>query len=65
MAKVRAPELSGRGGWIGSEPLTLGSLRGRFVLLDFFSYCCVNCLHVIDELRPLEERLADVLTVIG
>jgi thiol-disulfide isomerase/thioredoxin len=65
MAKVRAPELSGRGGWIGSEPLTLQQLRGRFVLLDFWTFCCSNCLHVLDELRPLEERFADVLTVIG
>jgi thiol-disulfide isomerase/thioredoxin len=64
MARVRAPELRGRA-WIGSPPLTLGALRGRFVLLDYWTYCCVNCLHVLDELRPLEERFADVLTVIG
>jgi thiol-disulfide isomerase/thioredoxin len=65
MAKVRAPELSGRGGWIGSEPLTLAELRGRFVLLDYWTFCCVNCLHVLDELRPLEAKWRDVLTVIG
>jgi thiol-disulfide isomerase/thioredoxin/sugar lactone lactonase YvrE len=64
MAKVRAPELRGRS-WIGSEPLTLAGLRGRFVLLDYWTFCCLNCLHVIDELRPLEERFSDVLTVIG
>ena len=64
MARVRAPELRGRS-WIGSSPLTLADLRGRFVLLDYWTFCCVNCLHVIDELRPLEERFADVLTVIG
>jgi glucose/arabinose dehydrogenase len=33
--------------------------------LDFWTFCCVNCLHVLDELRPLEERYADVLVVIG
>src|SRR5919202_1238355 len=49
-ARVRAPELRGAGGWIGtSEPLTLRGLRGRFVLLDFWTSCCVNCLHVLDE----------------
>jgi thiol-disulfide isomerase/thioredoxin len=64
MAKVRAPELRGRS-WIGSEPLMLTGLRGRFVLLDYWTFCCANCLHVIDELRPLEKRFADVLTVIG
>jgi thiol-disulfide isomerase/thioredoxin len=40
-------------------------LRGRFVLLDFWTFCCANCLHVLDELRPIEERFADALTVIG
>jgi thiol-disulfide isomerase/thioredoxin len=64
--RVRAPELRGRG-WLntGGEDLTLSSLRGRIVLLDFWTFCCINCLHVIDELRPLEEKYADVLVVIG
>jgi len=65
-ARVRAPELVGRGGWIGTDaPLTLVGQRGRFVLLDFWTFCCVNCLHVLEELRPLEEQYDDVLTVIG
>lgn len=66
-ARVRAPELVGRGGWIntGGQPLDLASLRGKVVLLDFWTFCCANCLHVLDELRPLEERFSDVLVVIG
>ncbi|MGB8649447.1 MAG: NHL domain-containing thioredoxin family protein [Mycobacteriales bacterium] len=65
-ARVRAPELVGRGGWLNTpEPLSLQAFRGRFVILDFWTFCCVNCLHVLDELRPLEERFADVLTVVG
>src|SRR5690606_33890815 len=44
---------------------TLFRSRGKIVLLDFWTFCCINCLHVIDELRPLEERYADVLVVIG
>ncbi len=65
-ARVRAPELRGAGGWIGTDgPLTLRGLRGRFVLLDFWTSCCVNCLHVLDELRSLEERFVDVLVVVG
>ncbi|MGN6605939.1 MAG: thioredoxin-like domain-containing protein, partial [Jatrophihabitans sp.] len=66
-ARVRAPELtpSAGGGWIGSAPLSLATLRGRFVLLDFWTFCCGNCLHVIDELRPLEHEFADVLTIVG
>ncbi len=62
--RVRAPELVGRG-WLNTAPLRLADLRGKIVLLDFWTFCCINCLHVIDELRPLEERYADVLVVIG
>jgi thiol-disulfide isomerase/thioredoxin len=65
-ARVRAPELRGRG-WLntGGRNLTLRDLRGRCVILDFWTFCCINCLHVLDELRPLEEKYADVLVVIG
>ncbi|MCW2986259.1 MAG: hypothetical protein JWR63_3829 [Conexibacter sp.] len=64
--RVRAPELSTEGGWIGVEDgLSLAELRGRIVLLDFWTLACVNCQRVIEELRGLERRFADVLTVIG
>ncbi|NMH80678.1 redoxin domain-containing protein [Pseudonocardia xinjiangensis] len=65
-SRVRAPELTGRR-WLntGGEPLSLAELRGKIVLLDFWTFCCVNCLHVIDELRELEERFADVLVTVG
>ena len=64
--RVRAPELRGRG-WLntGGRALTLADLRGRILILDFWTFCCINCLHVLDELRPLEEKYADVLVVIG
>ncbi|NMI00822.1 NHL domain-containing thioredoxin family protein [Pseudonocardia acidicola] len=64
--RVRAPELRGRR-WLntGGEDLSLAQLRGKIVLLDFWTFCCVNCLHVLDELRPLEERFADVLVTVG
>lgn len=63
---VRAPRLEGRG-WLntGGVELSVESLRGRFVLLDFWTFCCVNCLHVLDELRPLEEKHAEELVVVG
>jgi thiol-disulfide isomerase/thioredoxin len=66
MARVRAPELRGRG-WLntGGKTVTLQELRGKIVLLDFWTFCCINCLHVLDELRPLEEKYGDVLVVIG
>lgn len=64
-ARVRAPELVGRG-WLNTDgPLSLRDLRGRWVLVDFWTFCCVNCLHVLDELRPVEEKYADELVVIG
>jgi thiol-disulfide isomerase/thioredoxin len=65
-ARVRAPELRGRG-WLNTAGRELGiaELRGRFVLLDFWAFCCVNCLHVLDELRGVEEKYADELVVVG
>ena len=71
--RVRAPELTGRGGWLNTDGKALSlhgaqgtvSLQGRVCILDFWTFCCVNCLHVIDELRPIEEKYADVLVVIG
>ena len=63
---MRASPLTGRR-WLntGDRALDLADLRGRFVLIDFWTFCCVNCLHVLDELRPVEERFADELVVIG
>ncbi len=62
---VRAPELTGRGWLNTAAPLSVRDLRGRFVLLDFWTFCCINCLHVIDELRPVEEQYAEELVVVG
>jgi thiol-disulfide isomerase/thioredoxin len=65
-ARVRAPELEGAGGFIGTAgPLTLASLRGRIVLLDFWTQGCINCIHVLAELRELDEQFGDDLVVIG
>ncbi|MFC7546309.1 NHL domain-containing thioredoxin family protein [Plantactinospora sp. GCM10030261] len=64
--RVRAPELRGRA-WLntGGRNLTLADLRGRVLVIDFWTFCCINCLHVLDELRPLEEKYGDALVVIG
>ncbi|MFC9621437.1 NHL domain-containing thioredoxin family protein [Streptomyces sp. NPDC056930] len=65
--RVRAPELIGKGGWLntGDQQYTLADLRGRIVILDFWTFCCVNCLHVLDELRELEEKHRDTVVIIG
>ncbi|MCC3289992.1 MULTISPECIES: NHL domain-containing thioredoxin family protein [unclassified Arthrobacter] len=64
--RVRASELEGRN-WLntGGRQLNLEDLRGKIVLLDFWTFCCINCLHVLDELRPLEEKFSDVLVTVG
>ncbi|MFD9011089.1 NHL domain-containing thioredoxin family protein [Streptomyces sp. NPDC059552] len=66
-ARVRAPELIGKGGWLntGGKELTLADLRGKCVVVDFWTFCCINCLHVLDELRELEEKHRDTVVIIG
>jgi DNA-binding beta-propeller fold protein YncE len=66
-AAKSAPELHGGVAWLNAgRPLTLRELRGHVVLLDFWTYCCVNCMHVLPTLRALEERYAgQPLVVIG
>ena len=62
---MRAPEFPD-GSWFNvAAPLSLRELRGKIVLLDFWTFCCANCLHVIDELRALEAEFADELVIIG
>ena len=64
--RVRAPQLHGRG-WLntGGTSYSVSDFRGRFLLLDFWAFCCINCLHVLDELRPVEEKHAGELVVVG
>ena len=64
--RVRASELTGRG-WLntGGRNLSLDDFRGKVLILDFWTFCCINCLHVLDELRPLEEQYSDVLVTVG
>ena len=60
---VRAPELSGE--WIAGGPLSLQGLRGRAVLLDFFTFGCINCLNSLPVLNRLQARYGDALQLIG
>jgi DNA-binding beta-propeller fold protein YncE len=66
IGRVRAPELEGHRGWLNTEkPLSLAALRGKVVLLDFWTYGCINCMHIIPDLQRLEEKYARQLVVIG
>lgn len=62
---MRAPEFPS-GSWFNvAAPLSLRELRGKIVLLDFWTFCCANCLHVIEELHALERDFGDELVIIG
>ena len=52
--------------WMNTAgPLELSDLRGKFVLLDFWTYCCINCMHILPELEKLEKKYPNNLVVIG
>src|SRR6476619_5550236 len=64
--RVRAPEITGGRGWLNTDkPLTLAALKGKVVLLDFWTYGCINCIHIIPDLKRLEHKYANQLVVIG
>ena len=66
LQNASAPELDGHHGWLNTDkPLRMADLRGKIVLLDFWTYCCINCHHVFPDLRRLEEKYAKELVVIG
>ena len=51
--------------WINSKPLTLSKVKGKFVILDFWTFCCINCMHILPELKKLEKKYPNELVVIG
>jgi thiol-disulfide isomerase/thioredoxin len=64
--KVRAPELTGGKGWLNTDkPLSVAGLKGKVVLLDFWTYGCINCIHIIPDLKKLEAKYPNNLVVIG
>jgi cytochrome c biogenesis protein CcdA/thiol-disulfide isomerase/thioredoxin len=61
-----APELTGLTGWLNSDPLTLKSLRGKVVLVDFWTYSCINCQRTLPYLeRWNADYAADGLVIVG
>jgi DNA-binding beta-propeller fold protein YncE len=58
--------LEGGVDWINvSGPIHLNELRGKLVLLDFWTYCCINCHHILPDLEYLEAKFPNELVVIG
>ncbi|MFN9371601.1 MAG: thioredoxin-like domain-containing protein [Planctomycetaceae bacterium] len=64
--RFKAPELEGGAGWLncGGE-ISLKDLRGKVVLIDFWTFCCINCIHVLPDLKFLEQKYGKELVVIG
>ena len=63
---IPAPDLDGATEWLNvAAPISIAQLRGKVVLLDFWTYGCINCMHVLRDLKTLEERFPDELVVIG
>ncbi len=65
-AKTLAPELTGADRWYNSAPLTMEGLRGKVVLVEFWTRECINCIDVLPHTKALYDKYAkDGLVVIG
>lgn len=61
-----APEFKGISHWINSKPLTMAQLRGKVVLVEFWTYSCINCVRVMPYVKQWHQRYKDQgLTVVG
>lgn len=67
IAKVQtAPEFTGIDKWLGSQPLTMQGLRGKVVLVDFWTYTCINCIRTLPHVKRWHEKYKDQgLVVVG
>lgn len=65
--KIPAPELDGGVAWLNTGgPLSLKKdLKGKIVILDFWTLCCINCIHIMPDLAKLEKKYPNELVVIG
>ena len=67
LPRVRAPDFTGADAWLntdGDKPVSIKDLRGRVVLVDFWTYCCINCMHVFPDLHYLERKYKDQPVVV-
>ncbi len=61
-----APELAGGVAWLNSSgPIKMADLKGKVVLIDFWTLCCINCIHIMPDLAKLEKKYPNELVVIG
>ena len=62
---IRAPAFQEGLTWLNSKPLVLSEFKGKYLLLDFFTFGCINCLNNLNTIKKLHERFGDELVVIG
>ena len=61
-----APDFTGTQRWFNSKPLSLAALRGRVVLIDFWTYTCINCIRTLPYLKAWDARYRKAgLTIVG
>lgn len=64
--RIRSPKFPKQLIWANTDPITMEDLKGHVVVLDFWTYCCINCIHVLPDLKYLEDTFADdPVVVIG
>jgi len=67
MGPVRAPDFTGADRWLNTDngkPISIKDLKGQVVLLDFWTYCCINCIHIFPDLHYLEQKYHDQPVVV-
>jgi len=63
---ITAPDFPQGAEWLNTDkPLSIKDFKGKLVLLDFWTFCCINCMHIIPDLKKLEEKYHSELVVIG
>jgi len=65
-ARRIAPEITGITNWLNSAPLKLNDLRGKVILVDFWTYGCINCVNTLPHVAKLQEKYNNKgLVIIG
>ena len=63
---IPAPDFEGGAGWLNTaSPIRIKDLKGKIVLLDFWTFCCINCIHTLPDLKKLEKKYTNQLVVVG
>jgi DNA-binding beta-propeller fold protein YncE len=63
---ITAPDFPKDLEWLNTEkPYSISDFKGKLVLLDFWTYCCINCIHIMPDLKKLEQKYKNELVIIG